>query len=64
MPARFFSREDNLIIKDDDVWIPVETTMLDSGFITAWSEGAREWREHNRVDSADFYPTHDALEEL
>jgi tetratricopeptide (TPR) repeat protein len=54
-----FSRPDELIIRADKSWIPVEVTES-AGFLKAWQDGAREWRENLSKQQADFYPMHDA----
>jgi len=56
---RTFSQDNRLIYTDDKVWIPVETTMLDSNsFLDAWNYGAQQW---NRAgDKAKLYPIEDA----
>ncbi|MGA2611867.1 MAG: tetratricopeptide repeat protein [Spirochaetia bacterium] len=56
-----FSRPDELIIRagNDKSWIPVEVTES-AGFLKAWQDGAREWRENLSKQQADFYPIHDA----
>ena len=43
--SRVFSGARELIIRDGVVWIPVEVTERRGGFMKAWAEGAREWRE-------------------
>jgi tetratricopeptide (TPR) repeat protein len=58
--ALFFSRSEDLIIKDDTVWIPVEVTLVQDGFLRAWQIGAREWRDASAAGQARFYPTHEA----
>ncbi len=54
-----FSRPDELIIRGDQSWIPVEVTET-AGFLKAWQDGAREWRENLSKKQAAFYPVHDA----
>jgi tetratricopeptide (TPR) repeat protein len=56
-----FSRPQDLIIrKDGTVWLPVETTMLEDGFLAAWDEGARQWRTYEREGQAGFFRTGEA----
>jgi TolA-binding protein len=57
--STFLSPED-LIIKDGTVWLPIETTMRKEGFVQAWREAAREWREGTSNGTAAFYPVRDA----
>jgi tetratricopeptide (TPR) repeat protein len=54
-----FSRVDELIIRGDKVWVPVEVTSR-SDFLTVWQEGAKEWRENQARSQASFYEVHDA----
>jgi tetratricopeptide (TPR) repeat protein len=49
-----------LIVKGGKVWVPVETTTRDSGFLEAWRKAAAEWRASAETGSAAFYPVHDA----
>ncbi len=59
--ARALSRSEDIIIDDEDaVWIPVETTLLKQGFLAAWAEGARQWREHSQEDNAELITVRDA----
>ena len=54
-----FSRADDLIFFGDKSWIPVEVTEK-GGFLQAWQDGAKEWRENTSNNQAAFYPLHDA----
>jgi len=59
---RNFSSTDNLIFRTDSPdksWIPVEVTES-AGFLQAWKDGAREWKENLSREQAEFYPLHDA----
>jgi len=56
----YFDNEADLIFINGDAWIPVETTILDEGFVKAWLMGAKEWHEHSRRGSASFFTTRDA----
>lgn len=58
---RTFSRSGELIRRDDgSVWVPVETTLLKEGFLAAWTEGARQWREHEPEGRAGLFTTSEA----
>lgn len=57
---RDFSNPADLIVLDDGVWVPVETTLLGDGFLQAWSEGARQWRTHDADGRAELIRTHTA----
>lgn len=54
-----FSRPDDLIFDSNRGWIPIEVTES-AGFLQAWQDGAKEWRENRRSDQAHFYPLHEA----
>jgi tetratricopeptide (TPR) repeat protein len=56
----FFSRPDDLILRNNRVWVPVEVTAVQEGFLRAWQLGAREWREGATAGNAGFWPTHEA----
>jgi tetratricopeptide (TPR) repeat protein len=55
-----FGRYDDLIFRDGKSWLPIEITLRKGGFLAAWAEGAREWRENNARKLANFLPVHDA----
>jgi hypothetical protein len=61
--SRSFSGTSELIVKDGVVWIPVEVTERRGGFMKAWAEGAREWREASAGATAGFIPVHEAWQE-
>lgn len=50
----------DLIVRDGKVWVPVETTMRDSGFLEVWKKAAAEWRAAASAGTAAFYPVHEA----
>ncbi len=55
-----FSRRDELIYHDGMAWVPVEITMINDGFLAAWKEGAKEWRENNAREQALIFPVREA----
>ena len=57
---KIFSTTENLIIVDDQAWIPVEVTLLNDGFLKAWETGARQWREAVVHESNGFIPIRSA----
>lgn len=62
--ARQLTRTQEIIFQaDDSVWVPVETTLLGEGFLAAWTEGARQWREHSDYGTAELIRTSDAWRE-
>lgn len=40
---------DRYIVRDGMVWLPLETTLLSKGFMPAWDEGVRTYRELART---------------
>ena len=52
---RTFSRADELIFTEDEAWIPIETTLLSDGFLRAWEQGAKTWRENSVREQAEIY---------
>ena len=59
--ARTFQQSDRLIVIGEKVYVPIETTMFQRGFMAAWSEGARQWREAG--DRAALIPVREAWTE-
>lgn len=55
-----FGHPEDLIVKDDQTWIPVEITRVKDGFLRAWQTGAQEWRAAASSSTGDFYPIHKA----
>lgn len=54
-----FTHTDDLIFRDEKTWLPIEVTERTGDFLTAWSAGAKEWRENLLRKQADFYPIRD-----
>jgi tetratricopeptide (TPR) repeat protein len=54
-----FSRPDDLIMRGDGAWVPVEVTEREGDFLKAWDTGAKEWRENQAKSQAQFYPMHE-----
>jgi len=44
--AKCFMKTEDLIYVGNEVWLPVEITVRDKGFLDAWAAGAKQWREH------------------
>ena len=55
-----FLDENDLIFHGDKSWIPVEITTIGSGFLKAWQDGAKLWREASARDRAQFFPVREA----
>lgn len=53
---KVFLQPDTLIYTEGESWIPIEVTERAGGFIKAWQEGAKEWRENIAKDQAKMYP--------
>jgi tetratricopeptide (TPR) repeat protein len=58
--SHLFAKTDDLIVRDDTTWIPVETTLVDQGFMKAWQTAAVEWREGKANGVAGFFTTKEA----
>jgi hypothetical protein len=58
--SRYFSHPGDYIVSQGRLWIPVEITMVHDGFLKAWQEGARQWREAAKKEQAALYPVRDA----
>jgi hypothetical protein len=57
---RTFLSPEDLIMVGGTTWLPIETTMRREGFVKAWQEGARQWREASAKSKAAFYSVHEA----
>jgi tetratricopeptide (TPR) repeat protein len=55
-----FTHKDDLIIIGNKVWLPIEITLREGGFVKAWQLGAKEWRENLAKGQAVLYPLEDA----
>jgi tetratricopeptide (TPR) repeat protein len=55
-----FLRPDDFIVRDGKVWLPVETTAVQEGFLEAWKLGAKQWRENEAAGTAGFIPVRSA----
>jgi hypothetical protein len=58
--GRLTSQPGDLIVLDGTVWLPIEVTLRDGGFMKAWAEGAAEWRDSSATGDAKLYPVRDA----
>ncbi|MBL8966395.1 MAG: hypothetical protein JNG85_05245 [Spirochaetaceae bacterium] len=58
--ARRQQRPEDLVVEGDRAWVPIEVTMRASGFLEAWQEGAKEWREARARNLAKLYPLREA----
>jgi WD40 repeat protein/tetratricopeptide (TPR) repeat protein len=60
LASRLFAKPEDLIVRDETTWIPVETTLVDQGFMKAWQTAAVEWREGNSRGVAGFFTAREA----
>jgi tetratricopeptide (TPR) repeat protein len=58
--SRTFTSIQDIIIRDNRSWVPIEITVRGDSFIQAWAEGARQWRDAVSKNEAGFIPIHDA----
>lgn len=49
-----------LILRDGQVWIPIEATMIGQSFAEAWAEGARKYHKYSKDKSLQVVVLHDA----
>jgi hypothetical protein len=57
-----YSTVSDFIVLDGKVWVPIETTLFSKGFLGAWSEGAKQWRQAAEAKKASLIPVHGAWE--
>jgi hypothetical protein len=50
----------SFVAQDGRAWLPLETTMRDSGFAEVWRKAALEWRQAEADGTATLYPIHEA----
>ena len=55
-----FSQTDELVFRNEKVWVPIEVTEREKTFLDAWQLGAKEWRENLSKNQAGFFPVHEA----
>jgi tetratricopeptide (TPR) repeat protein len=55
-----FPQEEDLIFQGEKTWVPIEITIRSGGFLRAWQEGAKEWRQNAASKQAAFYPLQEA----
>jgi len=48
------------IVRENRLWLPIETTLRDASFAEVWRKAALEWRDASSAKTASFYPIHDA----
>jgi len=60
--SKIFSNTENLLFRDDKIWIPVEITNIQDSFMEAWENGVSQWREFTATGESAFYPTRESWE--
>ena len=63
-PAPASMDENDLIVQGGKVWLPIETTMRDSGFLEVWKKGADEWRDASAKEARGLLSHARGLEDL
>jgi tetratricopeptide (TPR) repeat protein len=59
----FVSVQDQLlVVRDGEIWIPVESTLIAASFSEAWAEGARRYREAAAANQLKVMPLRNAWE--
>lgn len=58
--SQTYLSSENMIFIHDKAWIPVEVTQRSGGFIQAWQEGSKLWREAVSGNKQGFYEVHQA----
>lgn len=51
------------VIRDGEVWVPLESTMVGETFTAAWAEGARKYYRHAGTDEIEVVALENAWEE-
>lgn len=49
-----------LVVLNDKIWIPVEVTRISSSFLSAWYQGAEEYKKWDKEGKIDHINTHKA----
>lgn len=57
------AQDDLLVIRDGEVWIPLEVTMVSGSFSEAWGEGARKYYENLAGKTLTVIPLRQAWQE-
>lgn len=55
-----FTSLQDFIFEGDKVWVPVEVTEIDGGFLEAWRVGAQQWRRYEPEGKAGFFNVREA----
>jgi tetratricopeptide (TPR) repeat protein len=60
--SNVFVNVEDIIIREDSTWVPVEVTLLNDSFLAAWREGAKKWRQHAPNSDAKLLSVRSAWE--
>ena len=60
---RISANDELLVIRNGQVWIPVEATMIGTTFLEAWSEGSRKYHKYAANRKLKVIPMHTAWNE-
>jgi Tetratricopeptide repeat len=60
--STMFVNADDLIITKEKTWVPVEVTMIQEDFLSAWREGAKLWRQFEQTGLSKILPVRKAWE--
>ncbi len=52
----FFNSQQDIITFDGTVWLPVEITAIEQGFVRAWKLGAAQWRKNFEIGQTELVP--------
>ena len=52
--ARATADPEDLIFREDKVWVPIEVTERDKTFLSSWQMGMKEWRDNSQAGQAGF----------
>lgn len=53
-------QDDLMVVRDGEVWIPLEATMISTTFSEAWAEGARKYQKWAQQEKLQVIPLKDA----
>ena len=58
-----FTSLQDFIFEGDKVWVPVEVTEINGGFLKAWRVGAQQWRRYEPEGKAGFFNVREAWQQ-
>ncbi|MCF7947627.1 MAG: tetratricopeptide repeat protein [Spirochaetia bacterium] len=50
----FFNSQQDILTIDGTVWLPVEVTAIEQGFVRAWKLGAAQWRKNVEIGQTEL----------